>query len=292
MIGTIEGGHLLGRRGGYHAPLIVRTFDIENGQAILKEFPPSDPKAQLRLRQYLRALYRFLQQEGLTNHYIQHVHDEPHGQEISFYRQYALLVREELPGIPIIDAVSFRQNISFYQDVADIWVPVLGSFDHQLDLIQKRVQQGGSVWFYTCIVPQGRYLNRFIDYPLLKTRLLHWLNFRHRLSGFLHWGGNYWGPKPFLNTQLVINQNRTLLPAGDNAIIYPNRNDLTAYPSIRLKAMQAGIQDYELLRMLEDRKPEIARQLARQAIPHMNDYVRDVRTFNRLYRQLLKELEQ
>ncbi len=41
--------------------------------------------------------------------------------------------------------------------------------------------------------PAGRHLNRFIDYPLLKVRLLHWFNFRHNLTGFLHWGGNFGG---------------------------------------------------------------------------------------------------
>jgi hypothetical protein len=36
---------------------------------------------------------------------------------------------------------------------------------------------GGEVWFYTCLFPNKRYPNRLIDYPLLKVRLLHWLDF-------------------------------------------------------------------------------------------------------------------
>jgi hypothetical protein len=68
---------------------------------------------------------------------------------------------------------------------------------------------------YTCVFPQARYSNRFIDYPLLKTRLLHRLNFRHGLSGYLHWGGNYWDTDPYQNTEVGINAGQDGLPPGD-----------------------------------------------------------------------------
>ena len=290
IIGTIEGGHLLGRSGGFFSPLTVPAVVVEGGRIVRKQLDPDDPRGEQYLRSFLGALYAHLKEKGWEKRYIQHVHDEPHDREAPVYERYARVIRESLPGIPTIDAVGLDQDISFFADVCDIWVPVLGSFDRKFELIRQHVEKGGQAWFYTCIGPQGRYLNRFIDLPLLKVRLLHWFNFRHNFTGFLHWGGNYWGPRPFDNVQTVINQNRTLLPAGDNALVYPDPVNHSVLSSIRLEAMREGIEDYELLRELERKSPVEARKVAAEAIPHVNDYVRDVKTFRRLERWLLEAL--
>jgi hypothetical protein len=286
-ITTIEGGHLLGRVSGYQTALRVPAYVIENGQAVMRKLEPGDPRAEQYLRTFLSALYSHLKQRGWNGRYVQHIHDEPHGDERPFYNRYAKLIRSELPGIPTVDAVSLDQDLSFFADVADIWVPVLGSFDGQMDKVRAHTSKGGAAWFYTCIFPQGRYLNRFTDLPLLKTRLLHWFNFRYDFAGFLHWGGNYWSREPFDNVQPVINDGTTLLPAGDNAIVYPWPEKYTVLSSIRLEAMREGIEDYELLVALSKRDPGRARRLAEEAIPHFTDYVRDVETFRLLQRRLL-----
>lgn len=290
-IGTIEGGHLLARASGFHTAMVVPSLVVEGGQAVWKNLDPGDPRAEKHLRTFLGALYAHLKEKGWEKRYIQHVHDEPHDLEAPIYRKYAQIIRESLPGVPTIDAVGLDQDISFFADVCDVWVPVLGSFDHELDKIHSHVAKGGQAWFYTCIGPQGRYLNRFIDLPLLKVRLLHWFNFRHELTGFLHWGGNYWGPKPFENVQSVINDNRTLLPAGDNALVYPNPDKNSVLSSLRLEAMRDGIEDYELLALLSKTKTVEARSLAGEAIPHVNDYIRDYKVFRKYQRRLLESFQ-
>lgn len=287
LLGTIEGGHLLGRSSGFFSQMVVPAYVVEGGQVVVKRLDPDDPRAERFLASFLAALYSHLKEKGWTGRYIQHIHDEPHGREAPIYRRYAKIVHKHLPGIPTVDAVSLRQRVDFFADV-DIWVPVLGSFDHKLDVIRTHVANGGQAWFYTCISPRGRYLNRFIDYSLLKVRLLHWFNFRHHLTGFLHWGGMSWGPKPFENVQRVINSNRTLLPAGDNAIVYPYPEKNTVLSSIRLESMRDGIEDYELLTALAAKNPARAKELAAAAIPHVNDYIRDPAAFRQLRRQLLK----
>jgi hypothetical protein len=87
----------------------------------------------------------------------------------------------------------------------------------------------------------------------------------------------------------VINNNETLLPAGDNAIVYPDAAHNSILSSIRLEAMCEGIEDYELLTALAQRDPAKARRLAAAAIPNITDYVRSVPEFRALQRQLLDE---
>lgn len=286
-IRIIEGGHLLSRVSGYQTPLRVPAWVIEDGRIVDQKLEPEDPSAETSLTSFASALYAHLKERGWTDRYIQHIHDEPHDEERPHYNRLAKIVRRNLPGIPILDAVSLDQDLSFFSDVADIWVPVLGSFDKQMEKIRTHTARGGQAWFYTCIYPQQRYLNRFIDLPLLKTRLLHWFNFRHGFTGFLHWGGNYWSAEPFANVQPIINDGRTLLPAGDNAIVYPWPEKNTVLSSIRLEAMREGIEEYELLAALAKKDPEKAKKLAEEAIPQFTDYVRDVAAFRRLQSRLL-----
>lgn len=286
-ISIIEGGHLLSRVSGYQTPLRIPAYVIEDGKVAVRKLEPEDSRAEQYLHSFLSALYAHLKERGWTGRYVQHIHDEPHGDERPLYNRYAKLIRSELPGIPTVDAVSLDQDLGFFADVADIWVPVLGSFDKQMDKIQAHVAKGGQAWFYTCIYPQDRYLNRFTDLPLMKTRLLHWLNYRYGFDGFLHWGGNYWSREPFDNVQPVINDGTTLLPAGDNAIVYPWPEKNTVLSSIRLEAMREGVEDYELLVALGKRDPARARQLAAEAIPHFTDYVRDIGVFRKLHARLL-----
>ncbi|HVX67058.1 MAG TPA: DUF4091 domain-containing protein, partial [Bryobacteraceae bacterium] len=286
LIGTIEGGHLLSRVSGYTTPLMIPAYVIEDGKAVQRGLNADDPRAEQFLDSYLTALYAHLKERGWAERYIQHIHDEPHDAETSVYNRYGKIIRRNLPGVQTVDAVGLDQDLGFL-DVTDIWVPVLSTFDHQMDKLRDHVGKGGQAWFYTCISPQGRYLNRFIDLPLLKTRLLHWMNFRYDFTGFLHWGGNYWGPEPFANVQSVINDNQTLLPAGDNAIVYPNPEKNSVLSSLRLEAMREGIEEYELLAALAKSDPQKAQRLAAEAIPHFNDYVRDTVEFRRLQAQLL-----
>jgi Domain of unknown function (DUF4091) len=285
----IEGGHLLDRQNGYRSALKVPAFVVDNGRVQREDLKADDPRAEAHMNSFLPALYQHLKEKGVAERYVQHILDEAHGTEPPYYKRYAALVRKNMPGVKTIDAID--QPASPVASDCDIWVPVLGSFDDRLPAIHKHVRSGGEAWFYTCVFPQGRYLNRFIDYPLLKTRLLHWFNFRHGLTGYLHWGGNDWDTDPYQNTEVVINAGQDLLPPGDAFITYPWREKNTIRSSIRLEAMREGIEDYELLRAAEAKDPARAQQIAAKAVPNINDYVRDVATFRLLQKELLAAAE-
>jgi len=285
----IEGGHLIDRASGYDSPLKIPAFVVENGEVRRQALDPEDPRAEAHLNSFLRALYIHLQEKGWLDTYVQHVLDEAHGAEPPVYLRYVNIIRKGLPGVPTIDAID--QTAGLLGDACDIWVPQLGKFDSGFEAIRAHVKKGGQAWYYTCLYPQGRYLNRFIDYPLLKTRLLHWFNYRYDFTGFLHWGGNYWASDPFGNTEPAIEDGKEVLPAGDAFITYPWREKNSIHSSIRLETMREGIEDYELLRAVEVKNPEKARQLAGKAIPEVTTYIRDVASFRKLQAELYDALD-
>ncbi|HEX8984381.1 MAG TPA: glycoside hydrolase domain-containing protein [Bryobacteraceae bacterium] len=290
---VIEGGHLLERAGGYNGPLTIPGFALENGEVTRQAFRPDDPRGEAHLNSFLPALYAHLKEKGWLERYIQHVLDEPHGNEPPAYARCAAVARRNLPGVRTMDAFD-QESTGWMGDACDIKVLQLGKFDNAMDTVQQHVARGGEAWYYTCLFPRGRYPNRFIDFPLLKTRLLHWLNYRYALTGYLHWGGDSWGPNPFEVTELGLEvgaPTTDALPAGDAFITYPCREKNTVLSSIRLEAMREGIEDYELLHALGSKHPDRAMQLARKAVADFTDYVRDVPSFRKVQAELLAAAE-
>src|SRR5260370_15559771 len=131
MAHMIEGGQLSRRLGGgYDSPYMIPTDLVENGQVVRKDLPADDPRAEQNLREFLRQLRNHLKEKGWLSRYVQHVHDEPHGAEMPIFRRFVHIVSEELPGVPTLDAISLREDISA-QEETTIWVPKLGTFDER-----------------------------------------------------------------------------------------------------------------------------------------------------------------
>jgi Domain of unknown function (DUF4091) len=290
VIGYIEGGHLLGRAGSYDAALTVPAFVIENGKVVRQDLAPDDPRVEPYLTNFLTALNAHLTEKNWKSIYLQHILDEPHGSEPPQYARIGELVHKNLPGVLTMDAIDASEMRDELKNNCDIWVPQLGRFDSQMDLIRDRMQSGHEVWFYTCLFPNKRYMNRLMDYPLLKVRLLQWLNFRYGFTGFLHWGWNFWTPDPVKDTQPVIDANTQLLPSGDAFIVYPDKTGKSVYSSIRLETMREGIEDYELLMLLRQKNPALAEQLSQAAIQSFTEYVRDPAAFRGIEKKMLEAL--
>jgi hypothetical protein len=285
--GQIDGGNLMERERRRDATIMTESWVVENGKPVLRSIPWDDPRSQQFLNAFLPALYKRLQELGWTRKYIQGIMDEPNQWEIPAFLDAAAKVRKYMPGVKTIEPVGLRQDVGFMKKTVDIWVPLLGTFDEKLDLLQKHISEDqGEIWFYTCLSPRGRYPNRFVDTSLTKVRLLHWINYKWNFTGFLHWGGNFWGPKPLQDTQPVINEGRTYLPPGDAFITYPARMGL--YSSIRLEQMREGIEDYGLLKELDAKNRQRAQQIAGEAVTTFVDYVRDPREFRAIQRKVLE----
>ncbi len=282
----VEGSHLL-TRSYYSAPLGVPIFQRKGNEVVTETLPPDSPQASRFLAGFLSALNRHLQRKGWKPIYFQHVLDEAHGNEIPSYGRIAAQVRRYMPGVKTIDAIDAEHIPETIRRDCDIWVPQLGRFDNNVNLLEQRIASGHPVWYYTCLYPQKRYINRLMDFPLIKTRLLAWLDFRYGFTGFLHWGGNSWTPKPLLDTQPVINNNTQLLPSGDAFIYYPDRKRMTFASSIRMETFLAGIEDYELLHQLQAKRPAQAKRLAARAISSFTDYVRDPVAFRKIESELI-----
>jgi hypothetical protein len=280
--GLIEGGHLGGRAGKWESGFNLNSWEIRDGNEIIRTPAVAVESAECEsfLSKLLPALRKHLVDRGWIDSYVQHLADEPVEENAQSYRHLAELVGRFAPGLKRIDA-NMTPSLT---DCLEVWVPVLDQFDKNMDFYNERLQAGDQVWFYTCLGPRGRYPNRFIDFSLIKTRLLHWINFRYGLSGYLHWGYNYWTEDPIRDTQPDWSHGEPL-PSGDMCIVYPGPDG--PLESIRYEAMRDGIEDYELLKLLYGQDPEEAMKICSEGISTPTDYIRDAGKFRELRSKLL-----
>lgn len=291
----IEGGHLAWRSGAWDDPFFVEVplpdneetrelrvspnpTKVENGIRFTL-LPVDDERAKNFLTQFLPALKEHLEKRGWLDRYMQHISDEPTAKNADSYVAISNYIRQFLPGVKILDAILTSKELA---GAIDVWIPQLDILHRDFNFYKELKKEGKEIWFYTCVGPRGNYANRFIEQPLNQTRYLHWINYKYDVTGYLHWGLNYW-VKDQLHAD--ASRDRGRLPAGDNCIIYPGYRKL--YSSIRFEAMRDGIDDYQLLKMVEKKDEKRARGFANSIILNFNEYDGSIRHFRNIRKQML-----
>lgn len=281
-IQKVEGLQFAWRSGKWEAPYHVEVHDENDKDYKGRRVPADSVEAQQFYSAFVPALHAHLKEKGWLDRYVQHVGDEPVAQNADSYTTASMLFRKHAPGVPIMEACLARNMVG----AIDIWVPTLEHLHQNEAFFNERRAAGNKVWFYTCVQPQGEYANRYVELPLIKTRLLHWINYRYDVDGFLHWGYNFWRPHPWDNAA----DPKAKLPGGDAWIVYPQKDGLGVVDSIRFEAMRDGIEDHELLSQLGERNPEAAMELAKRHVLEYDKYNTDVTEFRKTRRELLEAL--
>jgi hypothetical protein len=241
------------------------------------------------LARWLRALRDHLKERGWLGKAMLHVADEPFPHMKPAYMELCEFVEKHAPGLRKIDAV-IAPDLGGRLEVV---VPQLALYFHWEKAFDRIRREGGELWYYTCVVPQGLFPNRFINQTLVQTRILHWINRRYHFPGYLHWGLNHWKEEPGL-------------PAGDTHIIYPGREGPRG--SIRWEAVRDGIEDYEYFWLLDQEMADLKKRLgpgadsfdpraagnaiAGLAVRGPVDYVRDAETLRGLRRRIVETIRE
>ncbi len=280
----LEGQHLAGFSAGWGSP----TFNTRFTKSVSTSFEGVKVLARLA-KLYMNEI----QAHGLKDRWFQHVADEPGGKNIGEYRITSGVVHKYMPGIPTLDAV---ESPSF-AGALDVWCPKVDAFEkHREKYDSFRTNLGDRVWCYTCCIPGGKWMNRLMDGELLRPALIPWVSVMYDVEGFLHWGYNRWirseGQDPFKEPypkRFSGANNGNSLPPGDTHIVYPGTG--APWPSVRLEATRAGMEDADLLTMLRARDREKAHSLIRKMARGYGDFEKDCKTYRAVRREILLALE-
>ena len=235
-----------------------------------------DPEAErAKLRAWLSAFDRAaaeLDRPGVL--FYTYLRDEPNDEAAyQFVQKWGRAVRAAKPVVKVMVVEQTWAQKPEWGDLygaIDIWCPLFSLF--KPDSAASRQALGETVWTYTALCQLKKTPWWHIDYPLLHYRVPAWIAWRYRIRGLLYWGGMcFWNQvdDPWADgwTYGRRKGGKGIVFNGEGTLAYPGR--AVGYdgiaPSLRLKALRDGIEDYELLAICE--RLGLARQAEKLVVP-------------------------
>ena len=242
----LEIPHLFTQWGAAATPKILAEVDGVRKQVFGWEVPADSPAYRVFLRQFLPALREELGALGFDREHVYfHISDEPSEENMDAFLTAQRQTRGLLEDCPVFDALT---SFAFYKKGL-VRTPVVAN-DHIQPFFEAGVP---NLWVYYCCVQGDRVPNRFFAMESARNRIMGVLMYLYRVSGFLHWGFNFYNAKfsihaidPFRTTD-----GQAGYPSGDPFLVYPGK-DGQPLSSIRAEVQDDALLDLRALQLLED----------------------------------------
>ena len=201
----------------------------------------------------------FMRAQNLSDRAFVHLADEP--EEPAWPRLLETLQhwKDTAPAIPVL--VTTQGLRPFLPEAVDIWGVHLPVFDTEAnkDLLQA-ISSGHEAWCYVDHSPGRPYGNFFLDFAAIDHRILFWQCWALGARGMHYWCVNYSpeGQNPYQDVLDVTPVN------GDGLLVYPGAEG--PVDSIRWETIRDGIEDYDYLALLMDRRRKLHAQGGQEAL--------------------------
>ncbi|HOX39454.1 MAG TPA: DUF4091 domain-containing protein [Candidatus Brocadiia bacterium] len=228
-----------------------------------------------------------LKNKGWIDRFCTHVADEPIPMNVGSWKEVSARVRKAAPGLRRIDAIHTPEAVA----ELEILVPQLDYLRQWHDDFKEMQKSGkAELWFYIAWVPQGKFPNRMIDTESVKPRVIHWMSYLFGVTGYLHWALNQWHIR------------MGNFSPGDEWITWPGESRPNS--SLRYEAQREGLEDCELLHMLERANAAVAkslgiadfdptqrsREIASEIVQSCTEYSKSFEEISAVRARLLKEI--
>ncbi len=210
-----------------------------------------------------------------------------------------------------------KDAIEYLSKHVKVWVPVLFSytprdlgkamgaqfmqntaqdeaFGEFSDRLSGYVANGAERWTYVACEPQytSPYQNILLFNDGTEGRTMFWTSYLNDVTGFLYWHVSFYEAEG--NNTYTLRTPFSKTGPGDGILVYPGSafNQLDPIPSIRLLNMRDGIEEYQLLTMLEAAKGEAyTDELVSHIVTSTLTYTRDDDVIYNVHSYLLRALE-
>jgi len=224
--------------------------------------PQFDPEYRRLLKLLMQPIMAHLRQRGWLDEAYTYWMDEPQAPTFPFVATGMQALQEAAPGLRRI--LTVYTDPIFYNQV-ETWVPILGSFEWQLTLDQRRMVEGDEFWWYVCTDPDAPWPNNFTDHGAINHRIRPWLAERYGVRGELYWDTSWYSGLGGELRNPWTNAMTTAKPGwsqgnGDGVLLYPPARTPPTEPviappvdSLRWELIREGMEDAEYLWLLKNR---------------------------------------
>jgi hypothetical protein len=169
----------------------------------------------------------------------------------------------------------FSDGTGSGRSAVDIWVTETDEFATSAPYVTQALAKGDQVWSYTTLV-QDAYTPKWeIDFLPINFRIIPgWISPVLGLTGIQYWNVDDWSSDPYTN---VYSPDNPGYP-GEGQLLYPGAAaGLTGVaPSMRLKWLRDGVQDYEYFQILKGvGQGAFALQVGQTVAPDWTNWTRD-----------------
>jgi len=253
----------------------ARWFNIIHISSVgsLKAGQPYPADRKKRILDVLADYVPRLEKEGLLDMAYIYGFDEIRANQFAAVKDIFGEIKKRYPTIPLMTTAydhSYGTKTGL-DPYVDIWVPLTPKFAATSGAIAAARQRGRQVWWYICCGPHHPYANWFVEYAAAEHRLIMgFMPHKFRSEGFLHYSMNFWRTNRRVKTKdgkTVVRRNAPFAEPinrgpltnsdgkswtdynGDGLIFYPGPNG--PIPTIRMKCIRDGLEDYEYLWLLK-----------------------------------------
>lgn len=244
-IENFEHSHFFTQWGAKHAPKVMATVDGEYKRIFGWDTDSLSEEYTSFLKNYIEVLKGFLKEMKLEKNILFHISDEPSAEWIEYYDNAQKTVGNLLKDYMCGDALS---GYEYYENgCVKIPIVIVDSPD-----MEKFVNRCDNYWvYYTGGQLKSGCSNRIIPTTSARNRVLGLQMYVGGAKGFLHWGYNYYydvlSHGIFNPATNPCGYNKL---AGTSYLVYPGLNR-QAIPSLRMKVLYEGFNDYRALTVLE-----------------------------------------
>jgi len=175
----------------------------------------------------------------------------------------------------------------------DIWVVLPSGYLEGASVMPLARAAGSQIWSYSTLSQDGYSPKWLIDFDPINLRLqAGFLSETFGLTGLLYWRVDGWNSDPWnlVNNEGVFGTNNY---PGEGVLVYPGApagvNGVV--PSMRLKQLRDGVQDYELVEMLKRLgRGDFALQAIKAVAPDWANWTHDGNALEAVRRQLGDEI--
>ena len=170
------------------------------------------------------------------------------------------------------------------RSAVDVWVLLPNMYDAVKQRVLEVLRKGDKVWSYAALVQDGYSPKWEIDFQPINYRIVPgFMSYSLNLTGILYWSVDWWTEDPWHNVQTFRNKQGYDFP-GEGMLVYPGQPiGLTGVvPSMRLKWIRDGVNDYDYLQLLTKRGcGEEAARSARLVATSWSEWTKDPEVLER-----------